>query len=309
MPIYPAIYNGPPGNYTPRLTKKRYIVIHNTSNTNLASAEAEASYAKRRLDRVSSHYYCDHDSIVQSLNTDWRAWHAGSTQGNDTGIAYEFTGLNSKTRAWWLANVAWNLAAKQIAADCRHWGIEPRALTLAEMRDGVKTGFITHDQMRRVWAGTDHTDPGGNFPMDHLLALVRAELDKNEEIDDMGTAEDLWTKPDLIPVRTSPANNPTWTPANALGHAVDLGVKNSVTLTTIVSKLDASEVREAGMLKIIEALSAVITAGGGNVDTAAMLAEVRAVGGVVETLRAELAAATAREHTLLAQAHTAAAQD
>jgi hypothetical protein len=315
MPIYAPIYNGPPKHYTERLTQKRYIAIHNTSNTNLASAEAEASYAKRRLDSVSAHYYVDPDSIVQSLNTNWRAWHAGSTQGNDDGIAYEYVGLNSKSRAWWLANIAWDLAARQTAIDCRTWNIEPRALTLSEIRAGVKTGFITHNQMRQAWGGTTHDDPGDNFPMDHLITLTKKYLDNSEGIDDDMSAEDMWTKPDLIPIKTSPPSNPTWTPANALGHSVDLGVANRTTLSEINGKLDASAVREAGMLKAIETLSGVITAGGGNVDTVALIASIREVGDDVEKLHAELLAATkraeeaeARENTLLAAAHTAAAQ-
>lgn len=182
MPIYPEIYDGPPHSYTARWTRKRYIAVHNTSND--ASAEAEASYAKRRTDSVSSHYYVDPDSLIQSLNTDHRAWHAGSTEGNDRGIAYEITGTNGKSRTWWLGNVAWAKLAQQIAVDCREWGIVPQTLTVAQIQAGVATGVITHDQMRLAWGGTDHTDPGPNFPMDHLIALVRAELEDDMPLSD-----------------------------------------------------------------------------------------------------------------------------
>lgn len=159
----------------PVSTYKRYVAIHNTSNKNLASAEAEASYATRRPDQVSSHYYCDHNSLVQSLHTDWVAYHAGSNTGNTHAIAYEITGWNSFSRDRWLASVAWPLLARQIARDCRKHLIEARWLTVAEMKAGQLTGLVTHADMTLAWGGT-HTDPGPNFPKDHLLALVQQEL-------------------------------------------------------------------------------------------------------------------------------------
>lgn len=185
MTIYPGIYAGPPRHYGNTRTTKRYVAIHNTAND--ATAEGEASYAKRREDSVSSHYYADNDSLLQSLDTALRAYHAGSTTGNSQAIAYEITGTNGKSRTWWLTNVAWPLLARQIAADCRAHDIEPRLLTVAEIKAGTRTGFITHDQMRQAWGGTTHTDPGPSFPLDHLLALVRAELNGD---DDMAAYDD-----------------------------------------------------------------------------------------------------------------------
>jgi hypothetical protein len=175
VPIFQNIFNGPPRSFTNRRTRKRYIAIHNTSNTNLASAKAEARYAKRRTDHISSHYYVDRVQVIQSLDTDLCAHHAGSREGNTRAIAYEITGWNSFKRQRWLSDVAWHL----LAADCRTFDIEPRALTVAELDAGRLTGIVTHDLMRRAFGGTTHTDPGSGFPMDHLVALVRAELGGN----------------------------------------------------------------------------------------------------------------------------------
>jgi len=174
MPVYQSIYDGPPRNYGGNKTAKKWIVIHNTSND--APAVNEASYAKRRTDSVSSHYYVDDERIIQSLNTDYRAFHVGSSTGNSGGIAYEITGVNSKSRSWWLANVRWDLLAAQIRKDCAAHKITPRLLSVADIRAG-KTGLMTHDQARQAWGGTTHTDPGPNFPMDHLLTLVKNEED------------------------------------------------------------------------------------------------------------------------------------
>lgn len=189
MPVYSEIFNGPARSYrrtsgSPITSRKRYITIHNTSND--ASAEGEASYAKVRTDGTSSHYYVDNNSIVQSLNTDWCAGHVGSLEGNTYGISYEITGVNGWSRTTWLSNVAWELLARQVAIDCKQFGILPRLLTIAEMRGGTAKGFITHDMARQAWGGTDHTDPGPGFPMDHLLGRVSALIG-----DDMPTGPEI----------------------------------------------------------------------------------------------------------------------
>ena len=178
--IYRDIYAGPAANYGTSTFAKMYIAIHNTSNT--ASAKNEAAYARRRTDNISSHYYADGVEIIQMLDTNWQAWHAGSTRGNQRGIAYEITGVNGWTRAQWLANVDWDKLARQIARDCTTHNIDAQQLTIAQMNDGRSTGIVTHDQMRRAWGGTTHTDPGVNFLMDHLLALVRAQLDGDNDV-------------------------------------------------------------------------------------------------------------------------------
>src|SRR5690606_34749342 len=144
---------------------------------NTASAEAENSYAKRRPDSVSSHYYVDHDSIVQSLDTDLRAFHAGSKIGNDRAIAYEITGLATLSEQKWLESVAWPLLVRQMRRDMAAHGIAPRRLTVEQMKAGRLSGVVTHNDMRLAWGGTDHTDPGPNFPMDHLLTLLNEEDD------------------------------------------------------------------------------------------------------------------------------------
>jgi len=183
MPIYRDIYDGPPRWFGPQRTEKGYIAIHCTANT--ASAEAENAYAKRRPDSVSSHYYVDHDSIVQSLDTDLRAFHAGSKIGNDHAIAYEITGLTSWSRQRWLDSVAWPLLVRQIRRDMAAHNIAARRLTVAQMKARELSGIVTHNDMRLAWGGTDHTDPGRNFPMDHLLKLLIEE-------DGMPDPKDLW---------------------------------------------------------------------------------------------------------------------
>src|SRR5690554_1473056 len=183
MPVYRDIYDGPPRHYGAQRTTKQYIAIHCTANT--ASAQAENSYAKRRPDSVSSHYYVDGDNIVQSLDTDLRAFHAGSRIGNDHAIAYEITGLTSWSRQRWLDSVAWPLLVRQIRRDMAAHNIAARRLTVEQMKAGKLSGIVTHNDMRLAWGGTDHTDPGRNFPMDHLMRLLAEE-------DDMPSEREIW---------------------------------------------------------------------------------------------------------------------
>ena len=79
--------------YTDADGTKYGIAIHNTAND--ATAEGEASYATRRTDGISSHFYCDADSLIQSLDTTSRAGHAGSSEGNQHAVAVEITGTRA----------------------------------------------------------------------------------------------------------------------------------------------------------------------------------------------------------------------
>ena len=151
------------------------IAIHNTSND--ASAADEASYATRRTDGVSSHFYVDKRQVIQSLDTSARAGHAGSSNGNQNAVAVEIVGTNGKSRQWWLDNVDWVELGKVLAAVCKTYGIAVRRASVAEMKKNPKVkAFYSHDDMRRAWGGTTHDDPGPNFPWDRLFAVVNAAL-------------------------------------------------------------------------------------------------------------------------------------
>lgn len=166
---------GPPHSYGTTQYAKRYGVLHCTAS--LASARQEADYGLRRTDGVSTHYVSDHVETIQCLRTEYGANHVGSQTGNRYGIAYEIRGLVGWDRKTWLNSVAWPVLVRQIARDCRRWDIPPVLLSIEQMRDGKSKGLVTHDMARRAWGGTTHTDPGAGFPLDYVLAAVRAELD------------------------------------------------------------------------------------------------------------------------------------
>jgi hypothetical protein len=200
---------------------KHGIAIHNTSNN--ASDTDEASYARRRPDGVSSHFYVDANSVTQSIDTQDRAGHAGSTHGNDHGIAVEITGANGWSRQKWLTSVAWDKLGVALAKVIRHhWpdgSFKVRRATIAEMRNNPKVkAFYGHDDMRRAWGGTSHTDPGPNFPWDRLFAAV------NKALGDTSTPQpsggDVSWSDDVIPLwgahktKTNPTARPLWVLSN-----------------------------------------------------------------------------------------------
>lgn len=175
-------------NYSADTDGKKYgIAIHNTSNN--ASAEDEASYATRRTDSVSSHFYADKTTVIQSLDTSVKAWHAGSANGNNHAIAVEITGVNSWTRAQWLANVNWDLLGKVLAQVCKYYGIPAARVAVQTLHDRpTAKGFYSHDDMRRAWGGTTHTDPGPSFPWDKLFSSVKKYLEP--EVKPVATNDD-----------------------------------------------------------------------------------------------------------------------
>lgn len=163
-------------------TSTKYgIAIHCTANT--ATARAEASYATRRTDGTSAHFYVDGAEVVQSLDTDDIAGHAGSWEGNQHSIAVEITGLTTWSRQQWMDRVAWDKLGAVLAAVARHHNIPATRVTVEQMRANPRVrGAYDHNQMRLAWGGTDHTDPGPNFPWDHLLAVWRRHLDGEEDM-------------------------------------------------------------------------------------------------------------------------------
>lgn len=176
MPLYDQVpYIGPPRSRRPQGTKYG-ITIHSTQNN--ASARDEANYAKSRTDFVSSHFYVDDKEIIQSLNTDYGANHAGASWPNDHCIAYEFCGLTSWSTSQWIDRINFDAAAQQMARDCKRWNIPARDMTVAQLRNHER-GFNTHNDCRLAFGGTDHTDPGGNFPLSYLINKVKDYLGDN----------------------------------------------------------------------------------------------------------------------------------
>ncbi len=188
-------------SYGDRDGTKYAIAVHNTSND--ASAANEAAFATRRTDGVSAHLYVDRGEVIQSLDLLARAGHAGSQQGNEHAIAVEITGVNGWSREQWLRNVAWDQLGAALAWCCRQFGIAVRRAAVDEMRTSPRVrAFYSHDDMRRAWGGTDHTDPGPGFPWDRLFQAVNAAL--------VGAAPSTPEVPDMQVITIARSANGQW---------------------------------------------------------------------------------------------------
>lgn len=248
-------------SYVDRDGMKYAIAIHNTSNT--ASDENEASYATRRTDGVSSHFYCDRDSITQSLDTNARAGHAGSSQGNENALSVEITGANGWSRQQWLDNVAWGELGRTLAYVCQAYGIAVRRASVAEMKSNPKVkAFYSHNDMRQAWGGTDHTDPGSNFPWDRLFQAVNQAL--GNPTDNGGAAvggydETMNSHRRLAAIYEMAPTNTLYTDGS--------GTKDPATFQNPFY-LWMTDFR-AEMTAMRTLLESVLQAGGGDIDTAA----------------------------------------
>ncbi|MDG4790364.1 peptidoglycan recognition family protein [Micromonospora sp. WMMD1102] len=223
--------------------RKYGVAIHNTSND--ATAEQEASYATRRTDGISAHLYVDRDSVVQSLDTEDRAGHAGSSEGNNHAVAVEITGVNGWTRQQWLDRVAWDKLGAALAHVVRKYGVAVRRASVAEMRNNPKVrAFYGHDDMRRAWGGTTHTDPGSNFPWDKLFSSVNAALGNSTK-----TGEDDMSRRDaLLGVRDWMVAAQTGTPPSndyGMGESTAREAKRTVDalLKPLADRIDALAAR------------------------------------------------------------------
>lgn len=186
---YPdTIWSGPPRAYGRGRDGKavRLSVVHYTAGSeSRTSAEGGASYDKRRTDGTSCHVFHDPDSSVQEVLRQDRA-NSAFHKGNRLGIQHELCGT-VQTRAQWLDAasdaILWR-AARAVAKDCADFGLEPRRLSVAEVRrawyefpNGPR-GICGHVDITRAFPedGGTHTDPGAEFPWDIFLTRVRQFL-------------------------------------------------------------------------------------------------------------------------------------
>jgi hypothetical protein len=141
--------------------------------------QAAAEYLRAVEDReISLHYCFDADFEVQCVKLRDCAWAAGNRPGNRRGVHAALAGSGRQSRAQWLDEEGRRLLARvaRIAArDMRRYRIPQRWCTMGDLA-ALRPGLTTHYDLSLVFGGAVRADPGPDFPRDHVLALIRAEL-------------------------------------------------------------------------------------------------------------------------------------
>lgn len=144
------------------------IAIHTTENGRETRAEDVATY-QITSESGSYHVLADSRGVRLRENTDdWQTWSTGN-KGNDNLLHLAFVARASWTRAQWLAEEKMLRAGATVAA---HWCKKHGFPIEYDAKVAALPGITTHDATR-VWGGTDHTDPGPNFPWDVFIRYVR----------------------------------------------------------------------------------------------------------------------------------------
>ena len=170
----------PSPNYDPgRPGPIRWIVWHDTegNETNSAAINVARNWFGIRASGVSAHVVVDALDVAECVRPQDRAWHVGPF-GNPYGYGIEIVGHAAQSVTDWVDPFSkaalqkacqWVLSVPVLAA------IPRRFLTDTELASGA-SGHITHAQVSRVLGGTQHTDPGPNFP----FALVAQYLNEGD---------------------------------------------------------------------------------------------------------------------------------
>lgn len=145
------------------------VVIHTTENSTGTPAANVANY-QIRSKTGSYHYLVDASGKRIRCNTDdWITWSTGNNAGNVQGLNLSFTTYSANTRAQWLAQEKMLRAGATVVADwCKKYNIPAVKVTTGR-------GICGHGDMR-AFGGTDHTDPGPNFPWDVFIKYVKAAM-------------------------------------------------------------------------------------------------------------------------------------
>jgi N-acetyl-anhydromuramyl-L-alanine amidase AmpD len=154
------------------------LVIHTMESPEKPdTAESVANwFAGSTAPQASAHYCIDANSIVQCVQDTDVAWHAPGA--NHNGLGFEHAGRAAQTGADWSDAYSTQMlerSAELIAEKCRKYDIPAVWLRPADLQAG-RRGITGHADVSAAFKRSNHTDPGGNFPVQAYLALVKAHL-------------------------------------------------------------------------------------------------------------------------------------
>ncbi|MCF8610076.1 N-acetylmuramoyl-L-alanine amidase [Gordonia sp. HY285] len=157
----------------PRTLPIAGICVHDTEGVTSAQATDETddnTTTYQCTSRTGSYHIMvgvDGERIRQNTD-DWTVWATGN-KGNDVLLHICFVGSARQTRAEWLAQ---DKMLRAGATVIRYWS-DKYSVPLKKVTAAGLPGVLGHVDTQ-VWGGTDHTDPGPNFPYDKVLAYAKA---------------------------------------------------------------------------------------------------------------------------------------
>lgn len=145
------------------------IVMHATQGP---SARAAASWFENGASGGSAHIAVDDNICYRTLPNNMIPW--GAPGANFHGFHIEQAGFVNWTKVIWSGTHRNTLfrAAYKTAYHCRLFGIEPRFLTVAKLKAGIRNGITTHWECTQAFGG-NHTDPGEGWPRFLFMTFVK----------------------------------------------------------------------------------------------------------------------------------------
>jgi hypothetical protein len=180
QPITAACRKGPRASRvsgTRKLSEILWIIWHDTEGgtaETIAAYFAEPVTANGDGPGGSAHLVVDVLECVRCLPNTAVPW--GAPGANEQGFHIEQCGYAKWTEAQWLAHdTMLHRTAFKTAYHCDLFKLPVRFCKAADLRAGRK-GITTHAEVTKAFPGPGrtHTDPGTNYPFDHVLALTRA---------------------------------------------------------------------------------------------------------------------------------------
>ncbi|MCU5746029.1 GW dipeptide domain-containing protein [Staphylococcus sp. SQ8-PEA] len=211
-----------------RYGKPEGIVMHDTANDH-STIGGEVSFMKNNYRLAFVHAYVDGNRIIETANTDYGAWGAGS-YANQRFIHVELVhthDYNSFARSI-------NNYADYAATNLLYYGLKPDS---AEY-DGQGTVW-THRAVSNYLGGTDHVDPHGylavnNYSYDELYDLINEKyLIKTNQVAPWGVMSSSSMSSSSSSITTKPPETQTSSPKQ--GH---LSVSNNSGVARINNRND-----------------------------------------------------------------------
>ena len=161
---------------TPHAGTPTLIVLHSIEcplEGNGRARNVARWFAGPTSPQASAHYCLDVDEVVCGVQPPNVAWHVGRANvycGSPT-IGIEQTGYARFSTEEWLTPDGSRQLDRLVGlvdALCDRWGIARRWVDETGLRNS-QTGITTHAAATAAGLGTDHTDPGPNWPVDEFM--------------------------------------------------------------------------------------------------------------------------------------------